>query len=122
MKKRVLVTEDSATVLAMIKQALEDEGYSVITAMDGMEALNKAKEEKPDLIVLDLMLPKLDGYKVCGMLKMNTKYKNIPIIMLTARGGESDKKLGKEVGADAYIAKPFKPEALLGKIKELSHG
>ncbi|MDP8229653.1 MAG: response regulator [Candidatus Gorgyraea atricola] len=84
-----------------------------------MTALNKARGEKPDLIIMDLMLPKLDGFKVSAMLKFDENYKDIPIIILTARAGETDKKKGKDVHADAYITKPFEPEALLAKIKEL---
>jgi DNA-binding response OmpR family regulator len=91
----------------------------VITASDGQEGLDKARLEKPDLIILDLMLPKIDGYKVCRMLKFDEKFKQIPIILFTARAQESDIKLGKEVGADAYVTKPFEPAILLTKIKEL---
>lgn len=119
MPKKILVTEDSATILAMIKDVLESKGYEVITASDGQEALDKAKKENPDLIILDLMLPKLDGYKVCRFLKFDEKYKNIPIVMLTARAEEKDIKIGKEVGADLYIPKPFDPEFILAKIAEL---
>ncbi|MCX5715621.1 MAG: response regulator [Candidatus Omnitrophica bacterium] len=81
--------------------------------------MDKARKEKPDLIILDLMLPKIDGYKVCAMLKRDQKYSKIPILMFTARAQESDEKLGKEVGADGYITKPFESKALLGKIEEL---
>lgn len=119
MPKKILITEDSPTILAMAKDVLESSGYSVICAVDGQEALNLARKECPDLIILDLMLPKLDGYKVCRMLKFDEKYKQIPIIIFTARTQESDIKLGKEVGADAYLTKPFEPEILLGKIAEL---
>ena len=90
-----------------------------MAAYDGQEGLEKAKEEKPDLIVLDLMLPKMDGYKVCGLLKADTRYGKIPIIILTARAQESDEKFGLECGADAYIIKPFQHEVVLAKIKEL---
>ena len=117
--KKILATEDSPTILAMMKEFLASEGYDVITAVDGQEALDKAKKEKPDLIILDLMLPKIDGYKVCGLLKKDSRYSKIPIIMFTARAQDSDKELGKEMGADAYITKPFEPAVLLGKIKEL---
>lgn len=116
---KILVTEDSPTILAITKDVLEGAGFTVIAAVDGQEALDKARKEAPDLIVLDLMLPKLDGYKVCRMLKFDEKYKQIPIILLTARAQEADEKLGKEVGADAYLTKPFDPDKLLGKIKEL---
>jgi len=120
--KKILATEDSPTILAMMKEFLASEGYDVITAVDGQEALDKAKKEKPDLIILDLMLPKIDGYKVCGLLKKDSRYSKIPIIMFTARAQDSDKELGKEMGADAYITKPFEPAVLLAKIKELIGG
>ena len=116
---KILITEDSPTILEMMKQVLSDAGYEVVAAVDGQDAMDKVKSNKPDLIVLDLMLPKIDGYKVCAMLKFNKSYQNIPIIILTARAGEADKKLGEEVHADAYITKPFEPEALLEKIENL---
>jgi len=119
MAKKILITEDSPTVLEILKSVLAEEGYEVIAASDGQQALNLAKTEKPDLMVLDLMLPKIDGYKVCRMLKFDEKYKDIPIIMLTARTNETDEKLGKEVGADAYIRKPFQPEVVIDEIKKL---
>lgn len=119
MLKRILITEDSPTLLEMMKAALEDVGYEVITAVDGQQALDKAKKERPDLILLDLMLPKVDGYKVCAMLKMNEEYANIPIIIVTARGSDQDKKIGNDVRADAYITKPYQHETVLAKIKEL---
>ena len=119
MPKKILVTEDSPTILAVIKDILEKEGYSVIAAVDGQEALEKAKQEKPDLIILDLMLPKVDGYKVCAMLKFDKNFHNTPIIILTARAGEADKKLSEEVRASAYITKPVEPGLLISKIKEL---
>jgi len=119
MSKKILVTDDSPTIVAMIKGLLESDGYSVVTASDGQEALDKAKKEMPDLIMLDLMLPRIDGYKVCAMLKFDKNYSKIPIIILTARAGESDKELGAEVHADAYVTKPFEPDAILAKVKEL---
>lgn len=122
MPKKILVTEDSPTILAIVKETLESQGFSVITAVDGQEGLKIAREEKPDLIILDLMLPKLDGYKVCRMLKFDEKYKKIPIVMFTAKAEEADRKIGIEVGADAYVSKPFDPEVLLAKINELLAG
>ncbi len=118
-KKKILVIEDEKDMSYAVTLQLEAKGYEVITAFDGMEGLDKARMKKPDLIILDLMLPKLDGYKVCRMLKFDEKYKNIPIILFTARAQDSDKKTGREVMADAYITKPFKPAALLDKIQEL---
>ncbi len=119
MPKKILVVDDETQLVDMIKIRLEANNYLVLTAYDGQEALEKAYKEKPDLIILDLMLPKMDGYKVCRMLKFNKKYKKIPIILFTARAQESDKKMGEEVGADAYITKPFEPEELIAKIKAL---
>lgn len=118
-KEKILVVEDEAMLSEMIKMRLEKNGYEVISAFDGVQALEMARQQNPGLIILDLMLPKIDGYKVCRMLKFDDKYKKIPIIVFTARVQESDKKLGEQVGADAYITKPFDPETLLSKIKEL---
>ena len=118
-KKLILFVEDDPDIAKLGKVRLESAGYEVLLASDGMDALTKARSNKVDLIVLDLMLPKMDGYKVCRMLKFDAKYKKIPIIMLTARGAEEDKKLGKDSGADAYLVKPYEPETLLQNIKEL---
>ncbi len=118
-KKRILLVDDEAELVELVKMRLEANGYQVLVAYDGKEALDVAKKEMPDLIILDLMLPKIDGYKVCRMLKFDEKYKQIPIIMFTARALETDKKVGMEVGADDYMVKPFEPELLLMKIKDL---
>jgi len=118
-KKKILLVEDEKVLIETVTLRLEANGYEVISAYDGFAGLGKAKKEKPDLIILDLMLPKMDGYKVCGLLKADTRYNKIPIIMFTARAQESDKKMGKEVGADAYITKPFEPPVLLEKIRQL---
>lgn len=118
-KKRILVVEDETELVKAIQIRLEQAGYEILVAYDGMEALDKARKEKPDLIVLDLMLPKMDGYKVCAMLKRDTKYNKIPIIILTARAQETDEKLGLELGADVYITKPFNHQVVISKIKEL---
>ena len=117
--KKILLVDDEKDLVETVSFRLKASGYDVVTAYDGQEALTKTRLEKPDLIILDLMLPKMDGYKVCRMLKFDERYKSIPIIMFTARVQESDKKMGEEVGADDYITKPFEPENLLGKIKEL---
>ena len=118
-KKRILLVEDEEDMVYAVTIQLEAAGFEVLAADNGQDGLKKAKKEKPDLIILDLMLPKMDGYKVCGLLKADTRYNKIPIILFTARAQESDKKLGEEVGADAYITKPFDHRVLLGKIKEL---
>ena len=117
--KRILIIEDTEDVVMLVKMYLESHCYEVLTAYDGQEGLEKAKTEKPDLIILDLMLPRINGYKVCGLLKNDARYTKIPVILFTAKAQEKDKQLGKEVGADAYITKPFEPEILLAKIKEL---
>jgi DNA-binding response OmpR family regulator len=118
-KPLILAVDDELQMLAMLKMRLEANDFEVITAIDGLEALEKARNNKVALIILDLMLPKMDGYKVCRMLKFDDKYKNIPIIMLSGRDKESDLKLGTEVGADAYLTKPFDNQVLINKIKEL---
>ena len=118
-KYTILIVDDEKDLVSMVKLRLEAAGYDTIEAYDGQEALTKAQNKNPDLIILDLMLPKMDGYKVCRMLKFDSRYKSIPIILFTARVQDSDKSLGQEVGADAYISKPFEAEVLLAKIKEL---
>lgn len=121
--KKILVVEDEPDVLSLLTLMLKSQGYNVITAVDGSEALEKARAEVPDLIILDIMLPKLDGYKVARMLKFDENYSHIPIVMLTAKIQEKDKEIGLEMGADEYITKPFDTAELLQKIKErLSHG
>jgi len=119
MAKKILLVDDEPHIITMLENRMKHAGYEVITACDGQDALTKAQKEKPDLIILDLMLPKLDGYKVCRMLKFDEKYKHIPIIMLSARAQEADKKMGETVGADGFVTKPFEPQVLLGKIKDL---
>ena len=118
-KKKILVVDDEVGLTKVVEIRLRAAGYDVVLAHDGQEGFEKAKTENPDLMILDLMLPKMDGFKVCGLLKSDARYKKIPIIIYTARVQDSDQQLGKEVGADAYITKPFDPQVLLGKVKEL---
>ena len=118
-KKKILVVDDEPELVKAMQIRIELAGYEILVACNGREGLAKAHKEKPDLIILDLMLPKMDGYKVCAMLKHDARYMKIPIIMLTARAQESDEKLGYECGADDFITKPFQHEAVLAKIKEL---
>ena len=117
--KKILVVDDEIGLSKVVEIRLRAAGYDVVLAYDGQEGLEKAKTENPDLMILDLMLPKMDGFKVCGLLKSDARYKKIPIIIYTARVQDSDQQLGTEVGADAYITKPFDPQVLLGKVKEL---
>ena len=119
MPGKILVVDDEEDIATALSIRLKAMGFDVILAHDGMTALTKAREEKPDLILLDIMLPKLDGYKVCRILKFDEKYRHIPIIMITAKVSESDIKMGAEVGADSYIVKPFNPNELRSKIREL---
>jgi len=115
-KKKILVVEDEVDLVKAIELRLTKEGFDVITSLDCEDALKKARTENPDLLILDLMLPKIDGYKVCRLLKFDQKYKNVPVIMLTARVEERDRNLGMEMGADEYITKPFEWDDLLAKI------
>jgi two-component system, OmpR family, alkaline phosphatase synthesis response regulator PhoP len=119
MGKKILVVDDEPIITKVLESRLKANGYDVVSAADGQEALNKARSENPDLIILDIMLPKIDGYRVCRLLKFDDKYKNIPILMLTARIQDTDKATGEQCGANAYLPKPFDPQSLLEKIKEL---
>jgi len=115
--KKILVVDDEVDLVETVRFSLEMEGFDVLVSNNGEDALNQARKEKPDLIILDLMLPKLDGYKVCRLLKFDERYKHIPILMLTAKTQEKDKVLGKETGADEYITKPFEMDYLMEKVK-----
>jgi DNA-binding response OmpR family regulator len=116
-KKRILVVDDEVDLVETVRFSLELDGWDVLVAYNGEEGLNQARKENPDLILLDLMLPKLDGYKVCRLLKFDERYKHIPILMLTAKTQEKDKIIGKETGADEYITKPFDMDELIKKVK-----
>ena len=120
-KKKIMLVDYEPDILRTLEAFLKAEGYDVITAADGISALDKIRKEFPDLIVLDIMLPKLDGYKICRMLKFDERYSKIPIFIFTACAQEINEKKAKEVKADCYITKPFQPEAFLAKIKELLH-
>jgi len=116
-KKRILIVEDERDIVETIQFRLELEGLECLVAYDGEEALVKAKKENPHLILLDVMMPKINGYQVCRLLKSDQEYSHIPIIMLTAKAQESDKFWGKESGADDYLTKPFEMEKLIQKIQ-----
>lgn len=118
MNKKVLIVDDEKDIVETLKFILESEGLDCIVAYDGEEALNLAKNHNPDLIVLDVMLPKINGYKVCRLLKFDAKYKHIPILMVTARTQEEDKIIGEETGADEYITKPFDIETITSLVKK----
>ena len=114
--KKILVVDDEVYILHILDFSLGAEGYEVLTAADGDEAIRMARTEKPDLIVLDIMMPKVDGFEACRRLKADTETSAIPVILLTAKGREVDRQMGMEVGADDYIVKPFSPTRLIEKI------
>lgn len=116
-KTSVLIVEDEADILHLLKYNIEAAGFDVLTAQDGYEALSLAKRRLPDLILLDLMIPGLDGFEVCKELKRSSETKHIPIIMLTAKGEEVDRIVGLELGADDYVVKPFSPRELTLRIR-----
>lgn len=116
---KILVVDDAEHIVELIQFNLENEGHDVNVAYDGKEALSKLEQEMPDLILLDLMLPGIDGIEVCRRIRGNDKSKNIPIIMITAKGEEIDKVLGLEIGADDYITKPFGVRELLARVKAM---
>jgi two-component system, OmpR family, alkaline phosphatase synthesis response regulator PhoP len=116
---KILLVDDEPDILQMVSLRLKANGYEVETAGNGEEGLEKAKANHPDLIVLDVMMPKMDGYQVCRFLKKDTRYKKVPILMLTARAQGEDMSLAEECGADGYAAKPFDPPEFLEKIKTL---
>lgn len=117
MKEKILIVEDEKDIIKMLEYNLKKEGFKVIVAGDGEDAIDLAVRQHPDLILLDLMLPGMDGLEVCKALKKETKTGSIPIIMLTAKAQESDKVVGLELGADDYITKPFSVRELAARIK-----
>ena len=121
-KLRILLVDDEPSIVKMVGKRLEVEGFEVSVAMDGQEGLQKAQSQQQDLIILDLMLPKLNGYEVCGILKRDSRYEKIPVLMLSARAQEKDEKEGMAVGANAFMRKPFKSQELVEKIKSLLQG
>ena len=116
-KPTVLVAEDEGALITLLRYNLEREGYRVVDAQDGEEALLLAAEEKPDLVLLDWMLPQLSGIEVCRRLRGRQETRNVPIIMLTARGEESDRIRGLDTGADDYLTKPFAMTELLARLR-----
>jgi two-component system alkaline phosphatase synthesis response regulator PhoP len=115
--KKILIVDDEVDLVETLRFPLEMEGFTVLVSYNGEDGLHQARKEKPHLILLDLMLPKLDGYKVCRLLKFDERYKHIPILMLTAKTQDRDKSLGLETGANEYITKPFEMDDLLEKVK-----
>ncbi len=118
-KGRILVVDDEIYIVHILDFSLGMEGYEVVTALDGEQALEKVAQQKPDLIVLDIMMPKLDGYETCKALKSKPETKDIPVILLSAKGRNVDQKTGFEVGADDYLTKPFSPRKLVDRINAI---
>jgi diguanylate cyclase (GGDEF)-like protein len=116
-RRKVLVVDDEKYVVELIRDILETGGYKVIPAYNAKEALEKVYTESPDLILLDILMPKVDGYQVCRQIREDLLLSNIPIIMLTVKGGEKDEIKGLGIGADDYIVKPFRPGVLLARVK-----
>lgn len=114
---RILVVDDEADLVSVLRFGLEVEGFEVISASDGEQGFTLAREAQPALVLLDLMLPKLDGYKVCRALKFDERYRTMPIFILSARSGDDDRRLALEMGADLFITKPYEMKQLVSKIR-----
>ena len=119
MKQRILVVDDEPEAVELVEFNLKQAGYAVTTAMDGAEALKKARAQTPDLIVLDVMLPEMDGFEICKSLRLDAATAKVPIIMLTAKAAEIDRVLGLELGADDYLTTPFSPRELMLRVKKI---
>lgn len=116
--KNILIVDDEQDIVESLKFVLEASNFNCYTADNGEDGLRLAKELVPDLIILDVMMPKINGYKISRLLKYDNKYKNIPILMVTARSQEEDKLIGEETGADEYITKPFELNEVVKKVEE----
>ena len=119
MAKTILIVDDEPEITSLLEEQLKESGYHVLTAKDGLVGLEIARKQHPDLMILDLMLPKMDGYRVLGLLKNDARYSNIPVIIFSARAQKEDMHLGEELGADASITKPFEGQAIFKKVNEL---
>ena len=117
-KLRILVVDDSATIRRSAETMLSKDGCEVITAENGFEALSKITRHKPDLIFVDIMMPRLDGYQTCAIIKNNAEFRNTPVVMLTSKDGLFDMARGRVVGSDQYLTKHFTREELLGAVKQ----
>ncbi len=120
--KRILIADDEMDIVETTKFMLESEGFEVLTAYDGEEALKIARSAYPDIILLDVMMPKINGYKVSRLLKFDKKFQDIPILMITARSQEEDRLIGEETGADEYITKPFEISNVIDLINKYLEG
>ena len=119
MSKKIVVIEDEPDIIGLVTHYLEKEGYRVTAVRDGAQGLRQIKAGPPDLLILDLMLPGMDGLEICRRVRADSKTAALPVIMLTAKGEESDKLVGLELGADDYLVKPFSPKELVARVKAL---
>lgn len=119
MAKKVLVADDEAHILNILKFNIARAGYEVITAVNGAEAVERIREQRPDLILCDVMMPLKTGFEACAEVKGDPQLSSIPFILLTAKGQRADEEQGRDMGADAYLTKPFSPRMILQKIKEM---
>ncbi len=117
--KRILIIEDDRDIIELVRYNLEQEGFSLTAARDGIGGLDQVKKSPPDLLLLDLMLPKLSGLEICKAIRRDEKLNRLPILMLTARSDESDRVIGLELGADDYVTKPFSPRELIARVRAL---
>ena len=115
---RILVVDDSSTIRRSAESMLTAEGYDVVTAENGFEALSMVARHNPDLIFVDIMMPRLDGYQTCAIIKNNTQYRATPVVMLTSKDGLFDQARGRVVGSDLYLTKPFTKEELLAAVAQ----
>lgn len=118
---RVLVIDDSKTIRRSAETLLAREGYDVITATDGFDALAKIADNRPEIIFVDVMMPRLDGYQTCALIKNNAEFRGTPVVMLSSKDGLFDRARGRIVGSDLYLTKPFSRDELLGTIRTLLH-
>ena len=116
-KKQVLVVDDDPMVVKVLRDPLERAGYDVAVAFHGLEALKRVKEKRPDLIILDILMPLLDGFKVARLLKFDKRFKDIPIIVLTSRATEGERRMGEQVGANEFLYKPFRLPRVLDMVQ-----
>ena len=118
--KKILFVDDSQTILRKASRILEKAGYQVMTAKDGFDAISKVTDHDPDLIFVDIMMPRLDGYQTCSLVKNNSQYQNIPVVMVSSKDGLFDRAKGSIVGAQGHINKPFNDHDLLGAVKKFT--
>lgn len=114
--RKILIVDDEPYILNILDFSLDAEGYTVLQAADGAEALKLAIEHTPDLVIMDVMMPRLDGFDTCRKLKEDSRTRNIPVVLLTARSSREDRQMGEDVKADGYITKPFSPQRLLDTV------